>query len=573
MRQIPRMIALASLALALCFAIAPPLSRAQQTAAGPNATEQDKQLASVGGTVVSAATGEPLKKARVSLANEDEQNPHPQATTTDSAGHFSIDRVAAGRYVLIVDRMAYMAQQYGQDRPDKPGAILTLAPGQKITDLLFRLQRMAVISGHVQDEDGEALPGINVEAEHRTSSRKRTQPDYVARATTDDLGDYRIFDLAPGKYSVRADPSGQISNGDETIDNRPQPAGVGYAPTYYPGTPDLDRASVIDVKAGEEVPRIDFLLTPKAADRTYKIRGHVSVALASDNSARNTSVVLVPRGADTFSFEDSHNGIADRKTGDFELKGIPPGAYSIMALGFDGSKMRTAAQDLDVINADVEAISLVITRGADIPGRVTFEGKTPSAVGDLVITLNPKDRKPPFAGWQQTEVKEDGSFVLKDVGDGAYSIHASSKCDDCYLKSAAANSVDLLASGLQITSGNAPSTIELVYSSHTGTVGGTVTNSDDLPAAGALVILVPDASPTIDADRTRRSTTDQYGHFEIRGVPPGKYHAFAFEKVDDDSADDPDYLKPFDNQSQSVEFSANENKTLQLKLIPAAAAE
>ena len=76
---------------------------------------------------------------------------------TDATGHFSIDHISPGRYDLEVSRRRYLTARYGQGQPDRPGAVSTRAAGQKISDLLFRMRRTAVIAGRIQDEDGEPI--------------------------------------------------------------------------------------------------------------------------------------------------------------------------------------------------------------------------------------------------------------------------------------------------------------------------------------------------------------------------------------------------------------------------------
>jgi len=100
-------------------------------------------------------------------------------------------------------------------------------------------------------------------------------------------------------------------------------------------------------------------------------------------------------------------------------------------------------------------------------------------------------------------------------------------------------------------------------------VNGAVTDKDDLPALGALVVLVPAPNSHQKPDEYKTSTTDQYGHFEIRGVPPGHYEALAWQKVDAESYSDPDFLRPLEKMAASFDLAANEQKTVQLKMIPA----
>jgi hypothetical protein len=77
-------------------------------------------------------------------------------------------------------------------------------------------------------------------------------------------------------------------------------------------------------------------------------------------------------------------------------------------------------------------------------------------------------------------------------------------------------------------------------------------------------------SSSVERAELETSTTDQYGHFEIRGVPPGHYKAFAREKADEDSYGDPDFLRPFESMAESFDIGGNEQKSLQLKMIAVA---
>jgi hypothetical protein len=82
-------------------------------------------------------------------------------------------------------------------------------------------------------------------------------------------------------------------------------------------------------------------------------------------------------------------------------------------------------------------------------------------------------------------------------------------------------------------------------------------------------VLVPGPGSHQKPEQYKTSPTDQYGHFEVRGVPPGHYKAFAWEKVDRESYGDPDFLKPFESKAESFDIGANEQKSVQLKMIPA----
>jgi Carboxypeptidase regulatory-like domain len=554
--------------LAICSAIAPAFCFAQQPPASPTSADPNDQFATIAGTVVSANTGEPLKKAHVALSQKgtsgDDPNRQPLNATTDAVGHFSIEKIPAGSYDLVVSRANYIEAQFGQDQIDKPGAILSLAPGQKMTDLLFRLHRTGIITGRVVDEDGDPIRGARVVSLFHTRARGKSAILPNRSSGTNDLGEYRIVDLAPGQYSIQVRPPRGRSVGESSdqADN--------YLPTFYSGTTDVARASTLEVKSGDEISGIDFVLALQPRPRTYRVRGHF-VNSVPNESEGHAIVMLLPRGNRESAFmPDQKQVTPSKETGDFEIKGVMPGEYAAIVLLFAGGRQRTTSQNVDVIAADVDGVSLVLTRGLDIPIRVTLEGKSAGAVADAQVTLMPGEENSPFNTGRTATAQPDGSFVLKEVDDGSYSLLVRSKCQECYLKSANANGVDLLEQGVQISSGAGPASIAIVYSSNSGTVTGAVTNKDDLPAPGAMVVLVPDAgSPQKPPLNYQTSPTDQYGRFEIRGVPPGHYKAFAWEKVDQDLYADPDFVKPFEGKAESFDIAANEQKSVQLKMIPA----
>ena len=555
--------------LAMCIFVAPGICLGQQPPAQQTpGSDPNDQFATIGGTVLSANTGEPLKKAHVVLsqkdADGDDPNKQPLSASTDAAGHFSIEKIPPGSYELGVMRTDYQTSRYGQDQPDKPGAILSLAPGQKMTDLLFRMNRLGIITGRVRDEDGDPIRGANVMTLLHTTVRGQPKALPNESDRTNDLGEYRIVDLEPGRYSIQASAPQGSYPGERNADT--------YLPTYYSGTTDSTRASTLEVKSGDEISGIDFVLVPKPPTRAYKVRGHVLNSLTDPDA--NIMVVLFPRGSRELNFSsDQKRAIAGQRTGNFEIKDVVPGEYVATAISFAASQTRMTTQNVDVVAADVDGVSLVLTRGVDIPVRVALEGKSAISVADMEVSLEPaEDTSVPFRMGRTAAAQPDGSFLLKEVGDGTYSVSVYSKCRECYLKSAKANGVDLLEQGVQISSGAGPASIAVVYSSNTGTLTGAVTKKDDLPATGGMVVLVPDTGSHQTPEQYKTSTTDQYGHFEVRGVPPGHYKAFAWEKVSADSYGDPDFLKPVESMAESFDIGANEQKSVQLKMIPASEA-
>jgi Carboxypeptidase regulatory-like domain len=159
---------------------------------------------SVSGTVVRLAGGEPLKGASVQLQDL-ENRAQTTSTVTDAGGRFEMQGIDPGRYRLSVSRNGFVRQEYGQRKPEDPGTVLSLRAGQNLKDLLFRLIPSAVIAGRVMNEDGEPLPWVQVSALREVYSRGKKSLSSQTTVPTNDLGEYRLFDLRPGRYFVRAD--------------------------------------------------------------------------------------------------------------------------------------------------------------------------------------------------------------------------------------------------------------------------------------------------------------------------------------------------------------------------------
>src|SRR4029453_14054545 len=115
--------------------------------------------ASIAGTVAVAGTGQPARRARVTL-NATEGG-GSRTAMTDDEGRYAFTELAAGRYTVSVSKMGHVGVPYGQPRPGRPGTPIQLTDGQKFAATL-QLPRGSVITGTVVDEYGESTAGTQV---------------------------------------------------------------------------------------------------------------------------------------------------------------------------------------------------------------------------------------------------------------------------------------------------------------------------------------------------------------------------------------------------------------------------
>ena len=142
--------------------------------------------------------------------------------------------------------------------------MLTLDPGQELKDLVFRMQPAAVVAGRILDNDGDPVPDVTVVAHRYTGSRYR---NFGLSANTNDLGEYRISNLDPGRYLITASSERQSFQWREVSDKKPIP----YI-TYYPGTTEKAQGAAVELHAGDEFPA-NFALVYGPA---FRVRGTVS---------------------------------------------------------------------------------------------------------------------------------------------------------------------------------------------------------------------------------------------------------------------------------------------------------
>jgi 5-hydroxyisourate hydrolase-like protein (transthyretin family) len=527
--------------------------------------EQGAALCTVSGRAVTAAEGSPLQWARVTLMQEHAgRNPLIYAATSDANGHFTLKDVTPGRYNFRATRNGYVSQSYRSDGTGD-GAVLSLRPGQDVADVLFRLISAAVITGRVTNEDGAPMARARVLALRRSTEEemieqgmlmsKKLDVEAVAGALTDDRGQYRIFGLEPGEYYLTVtDFSEPDMNLPLDQDYFVQKAlGSDYAPVFFPGVSQLSQAQPIAVGAGEESPADVVMRQVK----NVEISGHV--VGPQGNRASDVSISLAENEADGYS------SVRDTSTdakGNFTLKSIPPGRYLLLAYqnGHEEGDERNAyhaQQNLEVGSDNIDSIALTLGGGAKLAGRITVVGPGTVKRDRLFVILNPVDEGGSWGG--SGRVKKDGTFEIVDVKEGNYAVLVRGPDEGWFARSIRLGPEDVLANGLHIEKGSSGGTLEIVVSTGTAVVDGSVVQ-DDKPVAGVRVRITLDPETPYNKVLAQSVRTDQNGHFSSQ-IAPGKYQVVARSSSSNQGhtrTSDPSFIN----------LSDHDHKTLDLTIAP-----
>jgi Carboxypeptidase regulatory-like domain len=515
----------------------------------------------VSGRVVTAAEGNPLKSAHVALTPEHSSSHHQQiyATTTDADGHFLLKDVMPGRYYFFADRAGFVEQRYNAKNGHE-GSILSLKEGEKVSDILFRLTAAAVITGRVVNEEGEGMMRVHVvalrqpneeelEDEGPFRSRKRDL-ESVASAHTDDRGQYRIFGLKPGEYYIKATDSYEPDH-DMPVDESfwiQQSMGSEYASAYYPGVAQAHQAQLVAVKPGDEA-QADIMIRRV---KTVEVAGHV---IGPNGPAADAMVHL--RSPDLDGNSVDRNDTTDEK-GAFRLKNVPEGTYSVVVLkqANDHVYQPAARQKIEVGGENIDSLIISLAGGIAIPGRVSLTGSGSVAFDRVSVNLISVEEDEQFGG--HALAKKDGSFELTSVRDGNYAVYVWGIGDGKYIKSIRWGQDDVLEKGLQIEGGTRTGRLDVMVSSDSAQLEGSVSD-DDGPVIGARVRIAPDPETHYNRFRSQRVTTDQLGHFSLTGVAPGKYQVIAKSQAGSEAST----LK---SKPETVTLSESDHKLIQLKL-------
>jgi hypothetical protein len=437
--------------------------------------------------------------------------------------------------------------------------LVKLAAGQRLTGLEVKLEPLAIITGRIVDEQGEPVVSASVTAilYRYVSGRRQLMPG--AGASTNDLGEYRIFALQPGRYYIRAGSRANVTfpPGSEDRSANPLPEEA-VVPTYFPGTPDAGAATQVEAAAGALVQNIDFRLLKLPAVR---VRGRVMNPPAATNSF--IQVMLAPN-------DDQGSALVDRKSamatqGQFEFQGVTAGRYILTASAADKGKSFHGQQVVDVGSANVDNASVALSAGFDQPGTIRLDSQEIVDLTGFSVSLQPVDPDipAPFA-----QASAGGNFVLFNVMPGRYTLNVPLR-PGFYLKAAQLGEQDVLDIPLDLTGGSAGA-LRILLGTSPGELSGVVTGQDLSPASGAWVVLIPEtAKRRALAQFYRQTTTSDAGRYTLSNVPPGRYKLFAWEQIENSAWMDPDVLKPVESKGVAVEVKEGGKETVDLKVIAA----
>jgi hypothetical protein len=278
---------------------------------------------SIEGQVVNLSTGAPIGKAAVTLSlGMGRTLSTAQRSTeieTDEKGRFAFRDLEPGIYSLSARRQGFLkpgGRSIGAPR-------MVLGADQALSGVILKLIPEAIIAVKATDSDGRPLAIAGIRLLRDGYFLGRRQFILGGAELTNEAGECRIADLAPGNYWLKASAPARRS----PPPGRPVPDGpvLAEVATYYPDATDPAAATAIHLEPGE-VRTVNIRLR-KAL--TVSVRGRVV------DPGTNTGTIqlrLVPRNAaELYELYTFLSGPAIGADGSFLITDVIPGSYYLAA--------------------------------------------------------------------------------------------------------------------------------------------------------------------------------------------------------------------------------------------------
>lgn len=529
-------------------------------ASTPSAPQQSFRIA---GVVVDSVSGAPLDRAELTIspvANLDQT----LVSRTSSDGKFLFTGLPPGKYRLSASRSGYTQQ--GLDEHE--GFMTAIAVGPKLDSghIRFRLSRESVVAGNVSNDYGEPVRDAAVFLFQRKLFSGARSAHSIARATTNDLGNYRFAHLAPGTYSVAVyarpwytrgsnydrmmhylqllntsrptDTSIQLSLGDQADAKRIAESSsasflnplldVVYPASFYSNADSLDAATPLTLAPGATI-TADFSLHAVPALRMFvrvpaestndpkpeMERGEISPSIGFMGPSLEVSLNVA---GEEFNVGEVHP--STQLPGFFEITGVPPGEVVLSAASFKNGQSVSQARALQV-SSDSRIDLLPQGPLVSISGSIASY-EPPAAADDdpPQIKFTALDGHTSYS----SSISAKGEFSLS-VPAGQYQTAVTLEPSQ-HVGSAEATGATVSGHTITLAPG-IPAKLVIHLTDANCTVTGTALKNGQ-PAAGIMILLVPeDASQ--DATLFHRDQSDSDGTFTVGQVLPGRYTLLAIE--------------------------------------------
>lgn len=478
--------------------------------------------------MVNSVTGEPIARARVLVIS----GGTTYSAATDSSGKWTLSDLGCAAGQLQVTRPGFLTAGVAFRR-------LMLISGSPVHDVKTELIPQSVAFGKVLDDEGDPVLGaqVTVLASRVQDGRARFQE--AGMSLTNDLGDYRIANLARGKYILC------VHQNQLTV--QPEPRTIA-ADSCFPGPLEGGAASAMELPAGRET-KVDFTLNEV-------LPVHVRGTITGLPDGRGSGVNLIKRGVNAYFGGNQPGTVRDGK---FDFR-VSPGPYMLTADYFEGGKRLTARVPVDAGSSDIDNVVVHLDSGFSVTGVVRAVSQSGQAGPVPQFGINFRPSEPVNNTGQLRWEPDHASFAINDLVAGSYRLDILPPAP-WYVKSATLAGQDVMNSEITISQAAGP--IEVLLRDDGGIIEGDVVDAAGQPVAAGILLLR-------DAIRVANSTSQASGHFRLQNVAPGDYTIQAWDDPNEVEYADQDWMHRYGGGGIAVTVTAGQKQQIKLteQLVP-----
>jgi hypothetical protein len=138
---------------------------------------------------------------------------------------------------------------------------------------------------------------------------------------------------------------------------------------------------------------------------------------------------------------------------------------------------------------------------------------------------------------------------------------------EAYIKTVRLGNRDLTDSGLA-AAGPVNGVLEIVIGVRGAGFTASVEDGSQKLFAGATVALVPDSARRKNWRLYKSAVSDAEGKVQLQGIPPGDYTLFAWEDVDENAWQSPEFLQTYEGRGLRIHLADGVRQDVHVPLIP-----
>ncbi len=528
--------------------------------------------ASLSGRITSITDGKPIARARVIVSareifecppdtppgKSDDCPRYNRVELTNADGRYTVDKLPRGKtFVVTATKTGYAARAFGETPPAVPPRYVELKDGEAKENINIQLVPHNVIAGTLLDEDGTPFAGALVEALRAVYENGQRKFVTVADCVSDDRGQFRLFGLSPGQYFISAFDPAYSRVGDQL-------GQLFYGPTFYPGTAFQDDAVRVTLDPGVPVEGLKFKLQ---IIRPARITGKL---LVSGLQLLAGAVNIGPsRNSRSVSFAATEADI--KPDGVFQFANILAERYVIRARGeVERQGLSHFGQWIQPVEGkDISGVEMVLSPGALITGRVTWDGRLsrPPADESTIRVRAPMADGATFGDALTGTIGLDRTFALRGVMAGQHYIRVEGLPEPWRLKRVLWRGSDITDIPFDVDYGATYGEMEVILTDVYTTLSGLVSvRTNDLPQGYAVIAFPTNTLNWRPISRyIKLAYLDDRGRFLFRGLPPAEYFVAVTRAADESDLTNTALLDQLSRNAVTVRLSEGDRQSVYLR--------